>query len=316
MEGVDVIRELVFTREGQVELHSVEPSRLPPTEVRVRVHLTGVRHGLDLRKLAERRERQGLCNDWRPYAWGAGEVIEVGVHAQSLEVGDLVHGPMRHAETQTLDRNRLYPLRWMRKEFAVFTDPGMAALTRVHAAEVRFGDRVAIIGAGAVGLMALQYALLSGAQQVSAIDRWPNRLRAARRLGAEAIAMGDDSYLEAIREADVVIDLSGRCDLLEPCANALRKGARLAVGSGCAPNRAATVHRLCEEREARFIHTETFVKSERLKKTVIDSLASGRVIVWPIITQLIPIENAAEAYEAMQSSPDEWIKACFYYGQE
>jgi threonine dehydrogenase-like Zn-dependent dehydrogenase len=63
------------------------------------------------------------------------------------------------------------------------------------------GDVVAVWGAGGVGLMAARSALLNGAGRVISIDRIPERLALAERLGAETINYAEvDSVQEVLRE--------------------------------------------------------------------------------------------------------------------
>lgn len=78
------------------------------------------------------------------------------------------------------------------------------------------GDTVAVWGAGGVGLMAARSALLHGAGKVISIDRIPERLTLAERLGAETIDYSaEDSVEDLLREAtggrgpDAVIDAVG-----------------------------------------------------------------------------------------------------------
>lgn len=53
-----------------------------------------------------------------------------------------------------------------------------------HTAGVRFGETVAVVGCGGVGLSAVQGAALAGASRVVAIDRLPAKLDLARTFGA------------------------------------------------------------------------------------------------------------------------------------
>jgi len=82
--------------------------------------------------------------------------------------------------------------------------------------DIAAGDTVAVWGAGGVGLMAARSALLHGAGKVISIDRIPERLTLAERLGAETIDYSaEDSVEDLLREAtggrgpDAVIDAVG-----------------------------------------------------------------------------------------------------------
>ncbi len=72
-------------------------------------------------------------------------------------------------------------------------------------ANIKPGDTVAVWGCGPVGLFAVASAKMFGAEKVIAIDRFPERLKLARDLGAITInyAENDPSIVEALR------DLSG-----------------------------------------------------------------------------------------------------------
>jgi S-(hydroxymethyl)glutathione dehydrogenase/alcohol dehydrogenase len=73
--------------------------------------------------------------------------------------------------------------------YAVTT--GMGAVLR--RAEVRPGERVAVIGVGGVGIAAVQAARLAGAVQVVAVDVVPEKLRTALRFGATHTVNSSDA---------------------------------------------------------------------------------------------------------------------------
>jgi threonine dehydrogenase-like Zn-dependent dehydrogenase len=65
--------------------------------------------------------------------------------------------------------------------------------------EIESGDTVAVWGCGPVGQFAIQCAWLLGARRVIAIDRVPERLDMAARLGkAEVLNMEDGSIPERL----------------------------------------------------------------------------------------------------------------------
>ncbi|MBV8055738.1 MAG: zinc-binding dehydrogenase, partial [Deltaproteobacteria bacterium] len=66
---------------------------------------------------------------------------------------------------------------------------------------IQRGDVIAVWGCGGVGLMAIASARILGAERIIAIDRLPNRLRAASdRFGAETLNFDETDVLEALRE--------------------------------------------------------------------------------------------------------------------
>ncbi|GAA1541235.1 Zn-dependent alcohol dehydrogenase [Nocardioides humi] len=70
-----------------------------------------------------------------------------------------------------------------------------------HAARVQAGQTVAVIGCGGVGLNAVQGARLVGASRIIAVDRIPEKLEMARRMGAtETVNAAEDDPVAAVRE--------------------------------------------------------------------------------------------------------------------
>jgi threonine dehydrogenase-like Zn-dependent dehydrogenase len=62
------------------------------------------------------------------------------------------------------------------------------------------GDTLAVWGCGPVGLFAIASAMLLGAGRVIAIDRFPERLRKAESIGAEALDYESTDVQEALKE--------------------------------------------------------------------------------------------------------------------
>ncbi|MFD0684552.1 zinc-dependent alcohol dehydrogenase [Actinomadura fibrosa] len=66
--------------------------------------------------------------------------------------------------------------------------------------DIRPGQTIAIWGAGPVGQLAAASAFLLGADRVIVIDRFPYRLRVARRTGAEVLDYEEVNVLDALRD--------------------------------------------------------------------------------------------------------------------
>jgi len=98
----------------------------------------------------------------------------------------------------------------MDPRLAAMCDPAAIALHALWRTGARLGERVAIAGAGPIGLLALQLARIQGASRVIALDIVPQKLELARQLGAdgaytsaaEALVYDPDGF-------DVVIETSG-----------------------------------------------------------------------------------------------------------
>ena len=90
---------------------------------------------------------------------------------------------------------------------------GAGAVLRVL--QVAPGARLAVLGAGAVGLAAVMAAVAAGAETIVAVDRHPGRLELARRLGAtDTLDTGAEADLSAGLRArtggcDAVLDTTG-----------------------------------------------------------------------------------------------------------
>jgi S-(hydroxymethyl)glutathione dehydrogenase/alcohol dehydrogenase len=74
----------------------------------------------------------------------------------------------------------------------------------VRTAGVRFGDSVAVVGCGGVGLNAVQGARLAGARQVIAVDIFPGKLDRALRFGATHVV--NTAECDPVKQ---VVELSG-----------------------------------------------------------------------------------------------------------
>lgn len=214
-------RELIATAPRTPRLREYTEPPLEPQQIRIRTERASPKHGTEL---------VGYRNDpvaSRPYdaAWGAviprppedalksfpkrlgnmavGTVTEIGTGVSRFRVGDRVFGhfPIRETQTVTEDRADLLPA-GLSADAALCLDPVVMALA-IRDAGIKLGDRVAVFGLGAIGLIALQLARLAGATQVIAVDPLQNRRELALALGADIVldptAAGGDSGL-AIRK--------------------------------------------------------------------------------------------------------------------
>lgn len=163
---------------------------------------------------------------------------------------------------------------------------------------VRAGESVAILGAGGVGLHAVQVVRAAGARAL-AVDLQRHRLDAARVAGAEGAFPAGADAAGAVREAtggrgaDVVVDTVGHHGSLLAATELVRKGGRVVlVGYTVA---AADYPPLPSERVVLGQLTVTgsrYVTRRELRRAF-DLVARG--LVRPIVAEEVPLERANDA---------------------
>lgn len=203
-------RELVAVAPRTPELRVYEDVPLGPRQIRIRTEFASPKHGTELvayrNDPASHRAYDAVLGVMQPRPEGApsgfprplgnmavGVVAEVGSEVSRFAVGDRVFGHYPIRETQTVDDTNADLLPdGVSPEAAVCLDPAVMAMA-MRDVNIRLGDRVAVFGLGAIGLMAVQLARLAGADQVIAVDTIAARRDLALRFGADAaLDPGDD----------------------------------------------------------------------------------------------------------------------------
>ena len=112
---------------------------------------------------------------------------------------------------------------------AMCAEPAYVSFHAIRESNIRYGDTVAIVGLGALGLIAVRMAKEAGAERVFAMDLSPGRRELAKRFGADLVLdprQGDVAV--AVHEAlggsgvDVAIEISGSYAALETAIRCVR----------------------------------------------------------------------------------------------
>ena len=163
--------------------------------------------------------------------------------------------------------------------------------------EVAPGDSVAVIGAGPVGLLALQAAKASGASKVFVIEPIPKRREIAKKLGATAVY--DPQEVDAGKEiakltngirADVTIECVGSGPAMETALKVSRRAGKIVlVGIAKKPIEFPFDKLLFPEKD--LIPVQGYVDEF---PAAISFLADGRVKVESLITAKIKLDDIIE----------------------
>jgi 2-desacetyl-2-hydroxyethyl bacteriochlorophyllide A dehydrogenase len=314
------VRALVFTAPGQADVRDTETPAPGPGEVLVRSRVVGVCHS-DLELLAGRYIIPIRYPIVPGHEW-AGEVAEAGAGVAGLAAGDpvvgeCVVGPRGRdhfgfsisgaaAEYFTVRAEWLHKLpRHMTFTQGALVEPFSVAYAAVRAAGIDPSDRVAVLGAGPIGLLAAMAAAGRNAA-VTVIE--PRADRRAKALAVGASATLDPAAGDLAAQArdqtggelfDVVIESAGHpAAMAQALTVAGNHGRIVYVGIDVGQTVPAELGLI----QARSLRIQGIVGSAGIWPQAIRFLASGVVDPTPIVTAHYPLEVATQALKA--ASPE------------
>jgi 2-desacetyl-2-hydroxyethyl bacteriochlorophyllide A dehydrogenase len=171
---------------------------------------------------------------------------------------------------------------------ASVVEPATVSWHAVRLAGTGPGRRVAVVGAGALGLLAVAGALRQGGEDVALEARHPHQLEAGERLGARA---GTDGLYDVVVEAaGTAASLARSAELVAPGGTVVVLGVHLGtVELDWMP---------LFHREARLIPSLGYCRHEggREMDDAAAMLAEDPEIARALITHRYPIDDSAEAF--------------------
>jgi S-(hydroxymethyl)glutathione dehydrogenase/alcohol dehydrogenase len=186
---------------------------------------------------------------------------------------------------------------------------GVGAVWRT--AQVRPGDRVAVIGCGGVGLSALMAAVVAGADPVIAVDAAPQKLDVARSFGATHAVLWEGSAeatAESVRDVssggvDFAVEATGRPEAMEAAFLSTRgRGAAVLIGiprdDAVLSLPAKTIPRM-ERRVLGSIYGSS--KPERDFPQILDLYRAGRLPLDRLVSHRLPLDEVERGFELMHS---------------
>lgn len=316
----------------------------------------------DLVSLAyQKAKKEGFLNVFReamdrldePLPLGyssAGDVIEIGREVKGFSVGDRVAcaGPgfASHAHVIAVPEEMCVKLPAAKEgraelsyEEASFVMLGAIALQGIRCAELKFGERVVIVGLGLIGLLLVQIGKAYGCTVIG-IDIDAEKVKLAENLGCDlGLMLGRDSVEQSIlnltngQGADAVIlaaatkdnspillaeritrkrgriVLVGVSDLVLTRKAFWDKELTFTVSKASGPTTQTSGHPALLPLElVRWTESRNLQEFIRL-------LGSGSVKVKELITHRFAIENATDAYEMILKGTERYIGVVITYGR-
>jgi L-iditol 2-dehydrogenase len=323
------MKAAVLTEYRKIETKDIPEPRIGPHDVEFRVMACGICPN-DFRLYA------GLAK-WKipPAILGhepAGEVVKVGSEVGRFKPGDMIAGDITtrcgFCKPCLAGRENLCPRRrnvfdgslaqfsaaneiWMGRfyhasfEEAALVEPLSCVLNGIKNSGVKAGDRVAIIGAGQIGLMHLQVARMLGAKTV-VVDIKRDRLSVAQRLGADlTIDSSVSDPVAGVREftagdgADEVVVAIGN-------SQAIETGLQLAGAMGTVNLFASTNPPTNVPVDPNLLHHSevsvigSYDKTRNDIQEAVRLIDEGKVDVKTLITHIYDLEHTADALSSME----------------
>ena len=191
----------------------------------------------------------------------------------------------------------LHPVPDMPAPHVAMLEPLGVALRALDLGKPRIGDTVVVVGAGPIGLCAIQLARLAGAARVVAIEPRAHRREAAAALGADVVLDAADAR-EHLDEAtgggaDLALEIAGTDDAVALAVEAVRPG-RTVVLAGIPDVDATTFPASTARRKGLTLRLSR--RMGEVYPRVIDLVARGRVDVGSVVSHTFPLSRVSEAF--------------------
>ena len=323
------MRALQITKPHELEVVTVEQPEPGPHEALIKVMASGI-CGTDIHIL------EGEYMGKYPIIPGhefAGVVVKTGDKVSRIRVGDRVAAepnvacdncqyclnnqqnfcekeqaigvtlPGGMAEYVIAPEKTVYDIGNLEFEEGAFVEPLSCVLHGLGKLPFRLGDRVAILGAGPIGIIFLQAMKAQGAQSVAVVETDQGRADLAAASGADEIYRTlDDLPREAF---DVVIDATGVIPVMNRTPELAKKGGNILL-FGVPP-----------KANVEFNAFNLFLKgltifwsytSVRNSIQAIDVLKSKRIDVRKLVSHRLPLEEFATGVRLIQQKQENVAK--------
>ncbi|MER7398901.1 alcohol dehydrogenase catalytic domain-containing protein, partial [Streptomyces sp. NPDC000151] len=250
-------RALVLDAPGAYRIVDAAPADPGPGEARIRVHASGV-CGSD-RELYQGTRPAGYVrypvipgHEWSGTVEAVGEGVPealigrktVGEGFRNCQVCARCHAgettlctagyeetgftqPGAMADTLLLPARLLHPLAdGADLTAAALLEPAACVAAAALKAEARPGERVAVVGTGTLGMIAVQFLAAASPAELLVVGIGRDREKLAYDFGATSFRTADEP---APDDFDVVIEAAGSADAARTAAGLLRRGGRLVL---------------------------------------------------------------------------------------
>ena len=309
---------------GHVELETAELAAPGPREVLLETLYSTISPGTELAWLNHMENTPGKYPYYPGYSL-CGRVLEKGGEVSGLEPGDLVAANAPHWSHHVIDAEKCVRLpEGMDPEEASAFRLASISLQGVRKADIQLGDRVAVLGLGAIGNYAAQLAYVAGAGEVIGFDFVDWRRKLAEDCGvlhteSDGDAPGFENAFDVVFEATGVPPVVNTAlRMVKPLGRVILLGSTRGLTDGV--NFYRDVHRKgvsiigahemhrSQSLQDRFGH---FRSGREDEETVIRLLKEHRISLRPLISETVKPQDAQSIYDRLLAKQGALLLAAF-----
>jgi (R,R)-butanediol dehydrogenase / meso-butanediol dehydrogenase / diacetyl reductase len=330
------VRAVAIAEDKEIRLTQVDPPRPGPGEVLVAVRFCGI-CGSDLHMphsvwglagLVMGHEFSGVIAEIGPGVgarWSIADRVAVlpidacgecracragdGICLTGLMKGPGLGRPGAYAESLAVPAGMLHRLPdQVSDEGGAIAEPLAVAIRGIERSGATAADRVCVLGAGPIGYMTAAALAASGLHRVAVVD--PNARRRAKvsELGMPTSPADDapGSVPAALGgPPDVVIDCSGHPSGISLAVSLIRAEGRIAV-VGVPSEPVPTDYTAVVTKELAIVGSAAYTTANF--EAALAHLAAGHIPVDKIVTGVVPLEDAPDAFRELLSGDTDHVK--------
>lgn len=193
------------------------------------------------------------------------------------------------------------------------TEPAAVAVHVNRQSRAGPGSRVAVIGAGVIGLLSAQVARALGAARVTLLDRWEQRREVCAALGfGEFLCRTEDADLASLPAEwgaafNLVYDSVCSSATIRAGMSLLAPGGTLVLVATPRANATFSVDfPLLYRRELSLVVSRNYRPQDFHDAMTL--IETGQVVLDPLITGHFPLDAFSQALEALRSHPEQHVK--------
>jgi 2-desacetyl-2-hydroxyethyl bacteriochlorophyllide A dehydrogenase len=216
------------------------------------------------------------------------------------------------AERVVADYKRVFLLpQDMDDEIGATVEPAAVGVHANRRAGIRGGERVVVIGGGAIGLLIAQVTLAYGASKVILSEPIAERRAVAKEVGLELICNPQEEDLVPFVRvnagmADVVFNVVGSEKTLADAEDVLRPDGRLILIALPHAQGQGVPYRSIFAKELKVIGSRTYFMEDFPE--AIELLHTQRVNVRRLISTVLPLDRLSEGVDLLERKPGEHVK--------